>query len=179
MSSLVVLAVVAAAALSILWYHAKTGVPPVPSTSGEIETIVALLAEAGLPHQARIYELGCGWGSLALGLARAFPEATIVGYEISPLPSWIAKLRTRNDARIRIVRGDYRRAALADADAVTAYLMIAPMKGLATLLDQQLRRGTPVVTLCFGFRDRTAAASRPLGGLAGEAQLYRWPADHT
>jgi cyclopropane fatty-acyl-phospholipid synthase-like methyltransferase len=34
--------------------------------------VVALLKQAGLSEKAIFYELGCGWGSLAIALARAF-----------------------------------------------------------------------------------------------------------
>jgi trans-aconitate methyltransferase len=161
--------------LSILFHHLRTGVPPVPASAAESEAVIALLREADIAAGARIYELGCGWGSLALALARAFPEATIVGIEISPLPCAVAKLRARRHPRVTIRWGDYRKHALRDAAAVTAYLMIKPMSDLATLLDRELAEGTPVVSLCFGFRDRTPAATQRLR-LAGEATLYRWPA---
>jgi tRNA A58 N-methylase Trm61 len=171
-----ILAVVLIAFLSILYHHAKTGVPPVPATTEEIARVIALLRTAGLPPHAKIYELGCGWGSLVLGLARAFPEATIVGYELSPLPYLIAKLRARGRCRILIERRDYLEASLEDADAVTAYLMIKPMEKLALHLDRSLREGTPVVALCFCFRDRKPITRERLRKLGNEAALYRWPA---
>ncbi|HEY6357564.1 MAG TPA: class I SAM-dependent methyltransferase, partial [Vicinamibacterales bacterium] len=44
------------------------------------ERMLALSAErAALADGQRILELGCGWGSLALWLARQFPHARIVG----------------------------------------------------------------------------------------------------
>src|SRR5688572_7699583 len=106
------IAIVLAGLLSILVYVAKTGVGPVPSTQREITAAIELLRDAGIDPQAKIYELGCGWASLALGLSRAFPEASIVGFELSPLPYLVAKLRTLGHRRIVIKRRDFRRESL-------------------------------------------------------------------
>ncbi|MBK6687853.1 MAG: class I SAM-dependent methyltransferase [Deltaproteobacteria bacterium] len=155
---------------SVLWFTGRTGVPPVPSSAKEIADVVALLRAAGLPERPRIYELGCGFGGLALALARAFPEATVVGLEVSPLPAAIAWLRARGEPRLTIHRMDYTQAILGDADAATAYLMIRAAAELAPVLDVQLRPGTAVVASMFWFRDRTPTRKR------GQAALYRWPA---
>ncbi len=152
----------------VLWFTIRTGVPPVPSSAREIADVVALLKAADLPKCSRIYELGCGFGGLALALARAFPEATVVGLEISPLPAAIAWLRARGEPRLTIHRVDYTRANISDADAVTAYLMIGAAARLAPLLDQQLRPGTKVVASMFWFRDRSPTATKR------QAALYLW-----
>lgn len=155
--------------LSIAYHYARTGVPPVSSPAREIADVLALLAEARLPEGATIYELGCGSGALAAAIARAFPKARVVGVEVSPIPSWLARLRTRGLANVTIVREDYARTDLSGAGAVTAYLMIGAAARLAPLLDAKLRRGTPVVASMFWFRGRTPRATRR------QAALYDWP----
>ena len=122
--SLMALLIVVALALSVLVYQGVTGVPPVSSTAVEAADVVALLRQAGLPERAIIYDLGCGWGALVLALARAFPNAQIRGIEISPLPYWVARFRTRNVPNVRLRRGDFHRCDLRDADAITCYLLI-------------------------------------------------------
>jgi ubiquinone/menaquinone biosynthesis C-methylase UbiE len=159
---------------SVLFYTLSTGVPPVPSTRREIAVVVELLRQAELPPGATIYELGSGWGSLALGLAEAFPEARVVGLELSWLPLWVSRLRARG--RVEFRRQDFLSVPLPDADAIATYLGIAAVRRLAPALDRVLRPGTPVVSLCFCFRDRRALQKRPVPGLAGEAALYSWPA---
>jgi len=173
--SLVALIVVTAAVASILFYYLRTGAPPVPARPTEIADVIALLREAALPDGARVYELGCGWGSLAVGLARAFPGLSIVGIELSPLPYLVSRLRALRHPNLGVRLADFLRSPLNDADAATCYLMIGPMPRLATWLDQQLRPGTPVVTLTFWFRERTPVATRGGPGLRGDAALYRWP----
>lgn len=164
------LSLLAVVGASVLWFTGRTGVPPVPSSAKEIADVVALLQAADLPERPRIYELGCGFGGLALALARAFPEATVVGLEVSPLPAAIAWVRARGVPGLTIHRMDYTRANLSDADVATAYLMIRAAAELAPVLDAQLRPGTTVVASMFWFRDRTPAIRQ------GQAALYRWPA---
>jgi predicted RNA methylase len=132
------------------------------------------LHEAGLPDQAVICDLGAGWGSLLVALAQAFPRARIVGIEWSPLPCWIARLRTRGLPNVRVLRGNFYDHDVRDAQAVTSYLMRKPMPRLARFLDGALANDTPVVALAFWFRDRQPSAVRQ--GRLGGAALYRWPA---
>lgn len=171
-----ILAISVTVALSVLVYYFVTGVVPMSSTRAEAAEVVALLKEAGVPAKAVVYELGCGWGMLVTALAHAFPEAQIRGIEISPLPYWVARWRTRYLSNVRLQRGSFFDCDLRDADAVACYLMLKPMPKLAALLDTMLSPGTPVVSLAFGFRGRRAAAVRKISGLPGVATLYVWPA---
>jgi hypothetical protein len=174
---LALIALALAAAALMLGYYARTGVVPLSSSAGEIADVIALLRKAGVPAQARIFELGCGWGRLAMALAREFPEATITAVELSPIPWAFARLRARRSKNLRVVRADFLGLDLSGADAVTCYLMRRPMARLASRLDAQLRPGTPVVALTFWFRGRTPAATlQRTGGVRGAAALYRWPA---
>jgi hypothetical protein len=162
--------------LSLLAFQAITGVPSHSSTQAEAADVVALLREAGLSEQAIVYELGCGWGTLVAALATAFPRAQIIGIEMSPLPYWVARLRTRRFPNARLRRGSFYSCDLRDAQAVTCYLMMKPMTKLAAFLDDMLSKDTPVVALTFWFRGREASAVREGPGLRGAAALYHWPA---
>jgi len=161
---------------SILVVQGLTGTPPQSSSAAEAADVVALLKQADLPAGAVVYELGSGWGSLAIALARAFPGARIRGIEMSPLPYWVSRLRARGLPNVALYQGNFYDHDLSDAQAVTCYLMIKPMPKLAARLDQVLAPGTPVVSLSFWFRDRVVSASLQRSGLLGAAALYRWPA---
>jgi hypothetical protein len=174
--SILAITIVLGLGLSVLIVQGITGVPPHPSSRGEAADVIALLKQATLPEQAVIYELGCGWGSLAIALARAFPTARIRGIEMSPLPYWVARFRTRNMLNVSLQRGNFYACDLQDASAVTCYLMIKPMPKLAGFLDSQLQPGTSVVSLTFWFRDRQVTAVRDGPGIRGAAALYHWPA---
>jgi hypothetical protein len=162
--------------LSVLAFQGITGVPPMSSSSTEGADVVELLKQATLPECPVIYELGCGWGALVVALARAFPDAQIRGVEISPLPYWVSRLRTRRLSNVSLQRANFYDCDVQDASAVTCYLFIKPMTKLAAFLDTKLKTGTPVVSLSFSFRDRAVSAVRERAGPLGRAALYYWPA---
>ncbi len=168
--------IVTAACLSLVLYQLLTGVPPLSSGARARADVVTLLRQAGVPPGAVIYELGAGWGSLAIALARAFPDAQVRGIEISPLPCWVSRWRARHLPNLQLRRGNFLHCDPRDAHAVTCYLMIRPMREIAALLDRSLRPGTPVVSLSFWFRDREVSASLQGAGPLASAALYRWPA---
>jgi hypothetical protein len=174
--SVIAVAIVLGLALSLLIFQGITGVPPMSAGAAEAADVVTLLKQARLNEGAVIYELGCGWGSLVMALARAFPNAKIRGIEMSPLPYWVARFRTRHLPNVFLHRGDFYKFDLHDAHAVTCYLMIKPMPKLAGFLDRMLTPGTPVVSLTFWFRGREVAAERNGPGLRGAAAMYYWPA---
>ncbi|RKP46163.1 methyltransferase domain-containing protein [Pararobbsia silviterrae] len=160
---------------SLLISLAFTGAPSLPSNARAARDVIALLREAHIAEDAVIYELGSGWGSLAIALARAFPQARIHGVELSPFPYWVSRFRARRLPNLRFAWGDFTRRDLSDADVVTCYLMPGKMSGLADLLDAQVKPGTCVASIEFWFRGRQAAASR--GGAQRQAvALYVWPA---
>ncbi|MEE8407983.1 MAG: class I SAM-dependent methyltransferase [Myxococcota bacterium] len=168
--------IVSVAIILLLGYYVRTGAPPVPAKPSEVADVVALLKEAGLSDGACVYELGCGWGTLAVAVARAFPKTRVIGVEMSPIPHAVAATRARRIPNLEVRRADFHRISLKDADAVTCYLMIAPMDRLARTLDRELRNGTPVVALTFWFRGRVPVARRRGPGVRGDVALYYWPA---
>jgi len=175
-ASLLAVLIVFALGLSLLVFQGITGVPPMSSSSSEATDVISLLKQAGLSDQAMVYDLGCGWGSLVIALARAFPDARIRGIELSPLPYWVARIRTRNLPNVFLRRANFFTFDLRDAQAVTSYLMTKQMPRLADFLDRTLKDGTPVVSLTFWFRERHVAATRDGPGLRGAVALYYWPA---
>lgn len=174
--SLLAALVVLSLCLSVLVFQGITGVPPLSSNAAEAADVVALLRQAALAKRAIVYELGCGWGSLVIALALAFPEAQIRGIELSPFPYWIARVRTRKLPNVLLYRANFYKHDLRDAHAVTCYLMMKPMPKLAEFLDSILESGTPVVSLTFWFRNRRVSEVRDGPGLRGAAALYYWPA---
>ncbi|MEN3293793.1 MAG: hypothetical protein V7642_3046 [Burkholderiales bacterium] len=174
--SIVSLLLVAGLCGTVLAFQFITGVPPLSSLPGETADVVALLKQAGIKERAIVYELGCGWGSLVVALAKAFPHAQIRGIELSPLPYWVARFRTRRMRNVHLQRRNFYECDLAGADAVTCYMMIKLMPRLAAFLDRTLKPGAAVVSVAFLFRDRQVNTFRERKAFAGIVALYLWPA---
>ena len=116
-----ILTLVLSGILVCLLYTFITGISPVSSTFKSRKKIVRTLN----PHQqGHIYELGAGWGALAFPLARRFPEATVVAYELSPVPWIFLKVRAFlfGPRNLRIVRRNFLKDDLSKAAVVVCYL---------------------------------------------------------
>ncbi len=163
--------------LSLVFSILLTGVPTLSSSRSETNDVVALLKHAKLPEQAVIVDLGSGWGTLVVALARAFPDASVQGVEMSPFPYLVSRLRTCGLSNVSLRWGNFFRSDLRKADAITCYLMPGLMGPLSDLLDRTIEPGTHVVSNTFLFRGRAVSAGRQ-GGLRGTVALYIWPARH-
>ena len=66
-----------------LLYTFINGISPVSSTFGSRKKIIGAIPS---DQEGFIYELGAGWGAMAFPVACRCPKATVVAYELSPVP---------------------------------------------------------------------------------------------
>lgn len=141
---------------SILWSTVYTGVPPMPSNRYVADRMLSLVPAA---TTGVIYELGAGWGFLALRIAGRFPAAQVIAYEISPLPFLSAKILqlTLNCVGLRrnlqVRYGNFMAVPLQDGRVVLCYLMIGAMQRLAPKLKAELPAGAMVISNAFTMPD--------------------------
>jgi len=143
-----------------------------PSSPQTRQAIIAdLKALKGDAQGLHIYELGSGWGGLTLRLARHFPHATVIGFEISPVPycvSLIRRLCVRKN-RYTLRYGDIFKQDLSAADIIICYLSPYHMKRLEPMIP----KNATVYTQGFPFPDRKADQEIPIKyGI--ENTLYRY-----
>ena len=124
------------AMVSILIGVLRSGISPMPSSGRAVEVVLGLAVPA---KEGAIHELGSGWGGLAICLARANPDRTILGYEISTLPHLFSVLRGRLSGleNMEFHRADFLRADLSGASLVVCYLFPGGMERLAAKLEGQ------------------------------------------
>ena len=79
------------------------------------DLVVAWVAQAAVPHPARILDLGTGIGSVLFLLAWRFPDARLTGIEAQDLSHDLSR-RTAHyngvEARVNLVHNDFRHASL-------------------------------------------------------------------
>jgi cyclopropane fatty-acyl-phospholipid synthase-like methyltransferase len=160
--------------LSLVFWTALTGVPSLSSSRSETNAMVELLKDAKLPEHAVIFDLGSGWGAMVVALARAFPQASVHGVEMSLFPYLVSRLRTRRLSNVSLRWGNFFRSDLANADAITCYLMPGLMARLSEFLDRMVKPGTRVVSNTFLFRERHPLQVRQ-AAWCGTVALYVWP----
>lgn len=143
------LALLGGAVLSVVYHTLKTGISPLPSSR---RTRRVMLSEIPDGFSGKIVEAGSGWGSLAVPMARRFPEAAVIGYELSPVPYFCSQLRRLGRyPNLRLYRADFRAVPLADADLVVCYLFPGAMRALDEKLRRELRPGTRVISNTFAL----------------------------
>lgn len=158
--------------MSILIGVIRTGISPMPSSQRAVEQVLKFVEP---PHPGPLYELGAAWGSLAIPLARAFPDRQIVAYELSTVPWLFLRLRIRLSKldNIEVVRRDFFRADLSNAAVVICYLYPESMVRLSTKLKAELMAGTVVVSNTFALPGWVAEQQAVLKDLY-QTKVYRF-----
>ena len=136
-----------------------TGSSPVPTSASVRRALLALLpirlpgAPSGL-----VYELGSGWGGMAFALAKKYPDTTVIGYEISPVPWLFSRIRLLffRQKNLQLKFANFQNQNLSDASLVLCYLLPGPMEKLRPKLESELMAGALVVSNSFAFRGWSA-----------------------
>ena len=121
-------------ALSIVWTTLRVGISPVPSRR---LARLAMLDAVGSPVAgSTIVDTGSGWGSVVIAAARRFPQAQVVGYELSLVPFLISVILKHllNLTNLRIVHRDFMTQDLTRAAIILCYLYPTGMQRLSTKL---------------------------------------------
>lgn len=129
--------------MSILLHEKRAGISPTPTMPGTRRVVIDLLSKhANTRRSLNIAELGSGWGGLVIRLARAFPNATITGFEISPWPLLVSRIMTMLNPQITICNEDFFARDWAQYDVLVCYLspqhMVRIEAGLSELHQKPL-----------------------------------------
>jgi len=146
-----------------------------PSTKKQTEAILALLPST---LHGNIAELGSGWGTLAVAIARHLPECRVKGYENSPVPVFTSRClkKLASAANLEITRADFMQIDLSVFDAIVCYLHPAAMRKLEAKLEAEVRPGTPVISNTFAVMNWKAEQMTELDDLYHtKIYLYRKP----
>jgi SAM-dependent methyltransferase len=148
--SILILGAAVLAAASVIAAGLLTGVMALPTSPRVLGQVLSLVERQ---PRRQIVDLGSGYGTLVLAAARRCPRAVVLGYEVSPVPYLVSKLRLAlaglPNAQIRF--GNYFDADLSTADLVLCYLARRPMRRLREKLESELPLGAEVVGHTFSI----------------------------
>ncbi len=156
------------AGLSVLVSAIRLGIGPVPSSRAAQPVILQLV---GYDVTGTIFELGAGWGGLALALARHCPNAKVVAVEASLIPALFCRLRFRFSGcdNVSLKRENFFETQLTGAQVVVCYLFRGAMKKLEPKFEHELPAGGRVISFTFALPSRKPAQLRHA------SDLYRSP----
>lgn len=128
--------------------------PPVPTVGGVKEGMLNGTREyiKDLLH-ATVVDLGSGWGSLLLPLAKEYPQHTFIGYERVWLPYLISRWRTRKLPNIKLYRQDFFTADFADVDAILCFQLASIMQRLLPYLQKHINKTVRIYVNRYPFED--------------------------
>ncbi len=136
------------ATISIVFWTLELGISPTPTSNRVKQYLKQLLPDS---VDGKVYELGCGSGSLLEILNNHYRNNQVVGLERSPLPWLIARLRFGNNRDTLISKENFLGRDLSDAGLVVCYLCPSVMVTLAKKLKRDLPDGCLIISHTFSL----------------------------
>lgn len=116
--------------------------PSVPSCGkvkeAMLKDVASVLQKAS--NTMTVIDLGSGWGTLLLPLAKQFPQHRFVGYELAKLPFLISNLRSKKLKNIAFHRMDILKADISDSDIVFLFLLPSMMQKLTNKCQKEMKK---------------------------------------
>ena len=144
---LILVFVLSGVAISLV-YCLITGISPVSSTRKSRKKMIKTISRG---QDGYIYELGAGWGALAFPVAKRCPRATVIAYELSPIPWLFMKLRATvfGPQNLVLKRRNFLKDDLSRASLILCYLYPQAMTKLSAKLAKELEPKTQVICNTF------------------------------
>ncbi len=155
--TLAVLGIVIIIAASYEYFEWKTGVATFPTMPTVRRKIIELLQQDAKQRASRPYiilDLGSGSGQMTSRIARAMPEAQVIGIEIAFIP-WlrsVVRQRLFGPQNLIYKRMDFWPYDTSTVSAVVTYLPGKIMEQVGEKLRKELKPGTLVIANTFNLR---------------------------
>jgi trans-aconitate methyltransferase len=110
--------------------------------------------EKGLDPKV-IYDLGSGWGALVVDAAKIFPNAKVIGMELSSPAAIYSRIRAfiLRRKNVEIIQEDFFKRDLKDADVILFYMLEDILAQLSPKLIEELKPGAMIVSNSFQIKD--------------------------
>ena len=126
-----------------------------PFISTRPKVIQKIINELKMEEDSTVYELGCGRAGFLRALRKKYPQAKLIGIEYSFLPYLIGQIQNSlTGCKLKILKENFLKADLSEADVIYCYLNQATMKKLAAKFSQECRPGTVIISYLFSLPDR-------------------------
>ncbi|MFO7750376.1 MAG: hypothetical protein R6V54_09825, partial [Desulfobacteraceae bacterium] len=135
---------------SIVWTTLQTGISPTMSSG---KACKAMLDSIDRPVNGSLIDLGSGWGTLVVALARRYPRHQVIGYELSWLP-WVVSIIWKYSLgldNLTIYRKDFKEAELSNVSVLFCYLFPGGMVSLHEKLKREQIKEILIVSNTFAL----------------------------
>ncbi|MBQ4472334.1 MAG: methyltransferase domain-containing protein [Alphaproteobacteria bacterium] len=148
--------------------------PPVPSCGKTKQAIIADVSKVLSRRKNQVVmDLGSGWGTLLLPLARKFPKHHFIGIEYGCIPYFVSKFRARKISNITFLRQNFFNSDVSKADIVLTFLMNSTMAKLTPKLLKEAKCGALVYANRFQMKNVKATRKVFLGSKYDTYYVYK------
>lgn len=137
-------------ALSIVRTTLQTGISPMMSSDKACQ---AMLDSMKVSEDGPLIDLGSGWGTLVIAVARKYPRQQVIGYELSWFP-WMISIIRKYILRLNnltLYRKDFKKADLSNASILFCYLFTGGMIDLHKKLKREIFHNVLIVSNTFAL----------------------------
>lgn len=121
-----------------------------PFISTDTETIKKIINEIKISKRPTIYELGCGRARFLRLAEKKFSQARLIGVENLVTIYCLNKIRLKLiGSKIDLVKADFFKINLQDADIIYCYLNNNTMEKLGVKFLKECKKGTRIVSRSF------------------------------
>jgi len=134
----------------VVYWSMRNGISPTPSSRKQILEIFRAIPPE---FSGKIYDLGSGWGTLAIALSKHSSSCKIIGIENSIIPYIVSELLVWL-LRIKHVEfhfANFLKYDFGDAGVIVCYLYPGGMQKLKPGLEAYLKSGTIVISNTFAI----------------------------
>lgn len=148
--------------------------PAVPS-HGKVKNAIIEEAANILKNESnqQIMDLGSGWGTLLLPLAKRFPQHKFIGIELGFLPFWVSVWRARKLKNLTFLQQDFFTSNIRNADIIFVFLLNSTMAKLSAKIQNEMKKESIVIANRFPMKDKKADKEVSLGSKYYTYYVYK------
>lgn len=148
--------------------------PAVPS-HGKVKKAIIEEASAMLKNTTgkTVIDLGSGWGTLLLPLAKRFPEHKFIGIERGFLPFKVSAWRARRLKNLSFRKQDFFETDIGEADIIFVFLLNSTMAKLTSKIKREMKSGSTVIANRFPMKSEIPDKEVSLGSKYYTYYVYK------
>lgn len=133
--------------MTLIFWGTIRGDVPLFLSSTEVAQAVSVFLEK--EQASKFADLGAGVGSVAIPVAKKFPNLNVDAWERAPLPWLISLWKGRKLTNYRALRGNFFTADFGEYDVIFAFLSPAAMPEVSEKIKREMKSGTLFISSSF------------------------------